>query len=90
MNKGVSNNSLMKGFDMNGPKTLTEKEIERIMNDFKSTFLTSVIRQFLDVLQSNSLLGVECLFRFTSKEIKDSIINNYEDIGGNRTAVRGQ
>ena len=42
------------------------------------------------MLQSNSLLGVECLFRFTSKEIKDSIINNYEDIGGNRTAVRGQ
>lgn len=40
------------------------------------------MRQFFDTFQKNSLLGIECLFRFPSKEIKDSVLNNYEYLDG--------
>lgn len=47
------------------------------------------MRQFLDLLNKNSMLGIECLFRFPSREIKDSILSNYSDLrmnGGNQPA----
>jgi hypothetical protein len=34
----------------------------------------------MDVLQKNKLLGLECFFRFTSREHKDSILSCYEGI----------
>ena len=43
--------------------------------------IVSIVRQFLDAFERNRLLGVECLFRFTSREHKDSILSNYEAIG---------
>lgn len=42
--------------------------------------ITAIVRQFLDAFERNRLLGVECLFRFTSREHKDSILSNYESI----------
>ena len=42
--------------------------------------ITAIVRQFLDAFERNRLLGVECLFRFTSREHKDSIMSNYETI----------
>jgi len=42
--------------------------------------ITAIVRQFLDAFERNRLLGVECLFRFTSREHKDSIMSNYESI----------
>lgn len=34
----------------------------------------------MDVLQKNKMLGIECFFRFTSREHKDSILNSYENL----------
>jgi hypothetical protein len=56
------------------------------MNDLRQLFI-NIIRQFMDVLQKNKLLGLECMFRFTSREHKDSILNNYEGMQSAPTAA---
>lgn len=91
INKGVVNNSLMKGILPTGGNSLiaSERAIEYEEEQLKSTF-TLILRQFLDVYQKNRLLGVECLFRFSSREHKDSILTNYESMGPAATTVETQ
>jgi hypothetical protein len=48
------------------------------MYDFKQTII-AIVRQFIEVLSTNKLLGVECLFRFTSRELINDILSNYEN-----------
>lgn len=80
LNEGFTNNSLMKGISFGGPVTAKEKQVEAYLNDFKA-LVTLIVRQFFETLRSNSLLGIECLFRFPSKEIKDEILSNYQNLG---------
>jgi len=63
LNEGNTNNHLMKGIDLNAPMTSRDKQISLFMNELK-LLLTNIVRQFLDTLEKNSLLGLECLFRF--------------------------
>lgn len=79
LTEGLSNNHLMKGINLNAPLTTRERQIEGLRNDFK-LIVSNIVRQFMDVLQKNKLLGVECFFRFTSREHKDSILNSYEGV----------
>lgn len=44
-----------------------------------------VTTKFVELLKKNKMLGVEILFRWPSREIKDQILNNY-DRGGNMNA----
>ncbi len=37
-----------------------------------------VTAKFVELLKKNKMLGVEILFRWPSREIKDQILNNYE------------
>jgi len=80
LSEGYTNNSLMKGINTDGPVTMKEKQVEAYLNEFKA-LVTLIVRQFLDTLNNNSLLGIECLFRFPSKEIKDEILSNYQNLG---------
>ena len=77
LNEGQTNNPLMKGINLNGPLTMRERQIDALMSEFKQIII-NIIRQFLDVLQKNKFLGIESLFRFTSREHKDSILQNYD------------
>jgi len=44
--------------------------------------INMVTGKFVELLKKNKMLGVEILFRWPSREIKDQILNNY-DRGGN-------
>jgi len=79
LNDGRVNNPLMQKIDVNGPATAKDRLIQGMMSELKSIVI-NIVRQFMDVLQKNKLLGVECLFRFTSREHKDSILSNYDSI----------
>jgi hypothetical protein len=37
-----------------------------------------VTTKFIELLKKNRMLGVEILFRFPSREIKNEILSNYE------------
>ena len=45
--------------------------------DLKSV-INLVVSKFTELLKKNHMLGVEALFRFPSREIKDQILCNYE------------
>lgn len=79
MNEGVVNNSLMKGINLSGPVTQRERQIEGLKNELKQICI-NIVRQYLDVYQKNKMLAIESFFRFQSREHKDSILNNYENI----------
>jgi hypothetical protein len=40
--------------------------------------INMVTAKFVELLKKNKMLGVEILFRWPSREIKDQILNNYE------------
>lgn len=86
LNEGSVNNSLMKGINLNGPATTRVRQIEALMSELKQIFV-NIVRQYLDVFQKNKLLGVECFFRFASREHKDSILNNYENLAPTSEAI---
>jgi hypothetical protein len=69
----------MKGLSINAPATNREKQVEALKQDLRQV-LINVIMQYLDVFTRNRLLGVESMFRFPSREHKDSILSNYESI----------
>lgn len=41
--------------------------------------LTTIVTQFLELHRTNHLVGLENLFRYSSREHKDSILQNYSD-----------
>lgn len=79
LNEGHTNNPLMKNFTFNAPVTTRERQVQELMSEFKQ-ILINIVRQYLDVFARNKMLGIECFFRFTSREHKDSILNNYESL----------
>jgi cell division ATPase FtsA len=79
INDGQVNNHLMKGINLTGPMTTRERQIEGMKSELKQIFI-NIVRQYLDVFNKNRMLGVECFFRFQSREHKDSILNNYEHL----------
>ena len=40
--------------------------------------INQITTKFIELLKKNKMLGVEILFRFPSREIKDQILSNYE------------
>jgi hypothetical protein len=52
----------MRGLNDQMSGTYMEKKQMLVMNDFKQLLLI-IVRQFLDLLTKNPLLGVESLFR---------------------------
>jgi hypothetical protein len=48
-------------------------------NSLELNFVINLITtKFIELLKKNKMLGVEILFRFPSREIKDQILLNYE------------
>ena len=41
--------------------------------------LTAIVTKFVEQQRVNPMLAVEALFRYRSKEVKDSILSNYSD-----------
>lgn len=66
--------------------TTQDRQLEQHEMELKAV-IVAIVRQFLDTFEKNRLLGVECLFRFTSREHKDSILSNYESLGAPEKAV---
>ena len=63
---------------------------------YQTTFVSTlkeITRNFFALLKTNRMLLVEMFFRFENKEIKDQILNNYEESasgpkGADREAVQ--
>lgn len=45
--------------------------------------IKDITAKFTTLLKTNNMLAVEILFRFSSREVKDQILHNY-DMGGAR------
>lgn len=67
----------MKGINEKVAVTQSDKQLNLYSLDLKQV-LTTVITKFIELLKKNNMLGVEILFRFPSREIKDQILSNYE------------
>lgn len=67
----------MRGLNVDVPITIKEKQVESLLFDFKQTVIL-IVRQFIELLTTNRLLGVEAVFRFSSRELKEDILTNYE------------
>lgn len=76
----------MKGINEKVAITQNEKILNMNSLDLKQV-ITIVIGKFIELLKKNKMLGVEIMFRFPSREIKDQILNNYER-GAPQGAVR--
>jgi hypothetical protein len=46
--------------------------------------LTAIVTKFVELQRENPMLIIESMFRYPSREVKDSILNSY----GGQTAVR--
>lgn len=42
------------------------------------SIIKEITAKFTELLKKNKMLGVEILFRWPSREIKDQILNNYD------------
>jgi hypothetical protein len=80
----TSNNSLMRGIQDRVASTSSQKQLELHRSEMKQV-INMVTAKFTELLKKNKMLGVEILFRWPSREIKDQILNNY-DRGGNMNA----
>ena len=77
LQRNVCNNRLMAGVKPSGTGTSNvlpheERELKLV--------LKGIAQGFLSQLRKNSMLAVEMLFEFPSREIKDAIMNNYSDV----------
>ena len=61
------------------PSAYGEKQlkVKSYMSDLQNTAV-NIVKAFMDVMYNNKLLGVECLFRFPSREVKNEILSNYK------------
>ena len=66
----TSNNSLMRGIQDRVAFTSSEKQLELHRSEMKQV-INMVTAKFTELLKKNKMLGVEVLFRFPSREIKD-------------------
>lgn len=61
------------------PLTSQQKQIEATLNQLREVIYI-IIKDFVKVMSTNKLLGLECLFRYKSKELIQSIIGNYSEL----------
>ncbi|CDW80133.1 UNKNOWN [Stylonychia lemnae] len=87
LSEGQINNNLMKGFGVDRPVTTKDKQIDSYLSELKP-LLMQIVKQFMETLQINSLLGIECLFRFSSREVKDAILDNYDKYNGDSNQAK--
>ena len=83
--KDISNNSLMTGILSKKARTQNQKQLEVYSTEMKQV-IVQVTAKFTELLKTNKMLGVEILFRFPTRSIKDDILNNYSaavQSGGN-------
>lgn len=80
LQQDICNNSLMKGILQDKAVSSVAKQIEQHKAELKQ-IVTTIVSKFLELLRQNPMLGVEILFRFPSREIKDAILTNYEGRG---------
>ena len=74
----------MRGIQDRVAFTTSQKALELHRSEMKQV-INMVTGKFTELLKKNKMLGVEILFRWPSREIKDQILNNY-DRGGNMNA----
>ena len=74
----------MRGIQDRVAVTQSQKQLELHRSEMKQV-INMVTGKFVELLKKNKMLGVEILFRWPSREIKDQILNNY-DRGGNMNA----
>ena len=77
LRKDVTNNSLMRGILDKKAHTIQEKQLEASQAELKQV-INQITLKFTELLQKNTMLGVEILFRFPTREMKDQILFNYE------------
>ena len=77
LQKDVTNNSLMKGIQDKVSHTQNDKMVDAYSSEMKAV-ITMVVQKFTELMKKNKMLGVEILFRFPSREVKDMILNNYD------------
>ena len=77
MQKDLHQNHLMAGLNEAKANTPAAKQVQGYKGEFKQV-ISTVTAKFTELLKQNRMLGVEILFRFPSREIKDQILNNYE------------
>jgi len=70
LQKDISNNSLMRGILEKKASTVTAKQLEAFQVEMKSV-INMITAKFTELLKKNKMLGVEILFRFPTREIKD-------------------
>ena len=81
----------MRGIQENKAHTVLQKQLQAYSSEMKAV-ISQVTCKFTELLKKNRMLGVEVLFRFPSKDIKDQILSNYEmnnalALGGNKKKV---
>ena len=77
LQKDLTNNSLMRGIQEKVATTTNERTLAVHKTEMKQ-IIKEITAKFTELLKKNKMLGVEILFRWPSREIKDSILNNYE------------
>ena len=75
--KDITNNSLMRGIQEKIANTSNERTLQFHKIEMKS-IIKEITAKFTELLKKNKMLGVEILFRWPSREIKDQILNNYD------------
>jgi hypothetical protein len=76
LNEDACNNPLMRGLS-DGRSELKSKRLE-VATKALTDVITVIVRSFVEQTRLNAHLPVEALFRYQSKEIKDSILCNYQ------------
>lgn len=89
LQKDVTNNSLMRGIMDFKAHTTSQRQLESYTLELKSV-ITMIVARFTELLKRNKMLGVEILFRFASKDIKDQILNNYDERAARPPAERAK
>jgi len=75
----------MKGLNVNKPASFAARKLEVSEAKLKEV-VVAIVSKFSLLQKTNPMLAVEALFPFTSKELVESIHNNYQEIGsGMRT-----
>lgn len=77
LQKDLTNNSLMRGIQDKIATTTNERALA-VHNVEMKQIIKEIAGKFTELLKKNKMLGVEILFRWPSREIKDQILNNYE------------
>ena len=76
LHENHSNNSLMRGLMDYQDTSLLDKKL-KLSKDQLRQVITTIVGRFVQLQKQNPLLLIEALFRFQSRDIKESIVSNY-------------